>query len=53
MTVVEDLKGDPILQGDGGQSGRVLSPYMENLMNLIDLRKKERTGLLFLRYSVL
>ena len=46
LIVVEYLKGDPILQGDGGQVGPVLSPHMESLMNLVECRKKETTDLL-------
>jgi hypothetical protein len=51
--VVEYLKGDPILQGDGVHFGSVLSPHMETLMKLVELRKKKRVGLLLLRYPVL
>ena len=51
--MVEYLKGDPLLQGDGGQVGSVLSPHMESLMKLVELRKKKRAGLLLLRYPVL
>jgi hypothetical protein len=51
--VVEYLKGDPILRVDGGQVGSVLSPHMESLMKLVELRKKKMAGLLLLRYPVL
>jgi hypothetical protein len=53
VRVVEYLKGDPTLQGDGGQVGSVLSPHIETLMKLVEMWKKERVGLLLLRYPVL
>ncbi len=43
----DDLLGDPILAGDGGHVGRVLSPHKECLIEAVELPNKD-VGLLLL-----
>jgi hypothetical protein len=51
--VFKDLYGHPVLKGDVGHVGNVLSPHMVSSKKLDKLRKKKRTSLLLLCITVL
>jgi hypothetical protein len=47
LPVTHDLLGDPVLGGDGGHVGIVLSPD-KYLIEVVELREKERVSLVLL-----
>ena len=48
LSVIMDLYGHPVLKGDVGHVGNVLSPHMVGFMNPGKLWKKKMTSLLLL-----
>ena len=53
LSVFKDLYGHPVLKGDVGHIGIVLSPHMVSFMKLGKVRKTKRVSLLMLCITVL